>query len=323
MRLSHLHLNRRIPYSHALALQDCLLNRQFKYKSALRVANTQPQPQSKSEPDSALRLKAAPNPVLLTFETLPTYTVGRRHLTHNPLRESQIAFLTGRSDTVVQHQHNGEQSEGDDSRKTEAPAATFFPSPRGGLLTYHAPGQLTGFLILDLRVHGLTPRCYVRFLDGVVAKTCAEWGVANTLTTEDPGVWISECDGTGGVRATSRKVCAIGVHVSRGVTSHGIGLNVLDQPFEDQNKDHSGEAEEVGVKAATEKGYLSWGFGRIVACGLEGKSVTWLQRETNCTSLVKELSVARVATTLAQKTADGLGLAEDVEKIAEAEVLEG
>lgn len=144
-------------------------------------------------------------------------------------------------------------------------------------------------------------------------KTCAAWGVPNTMVTDDPGVWIAEKDGSGGscAQATTRKVCAIGVHVSRGVTSHGIGLNVRDQGFNG--------AETV---TATEEGYLSWGFGRIVACGLEGKSVTWLQREVDShSSFAAELSVGGVAGTLARETAAGLGLSRDVEVIDEAEVV--
>lgn len=84
-----------------------------------------------------------------------------------------------------------------------------------------------------------------------------------------------------------------------------------DQRFNDAETD-----------TATEERYLSWGFGRIVACGLEGKSVTWLQREVDCdSSFAAELSVGGVAGTLARETAAGLGLSRDVEVVDEAEVL--
>jgi lipoate-protein ligase B len=82
-------------------------------------------------------------------------------------------------------------------------------------------------------------------------------------TTEDPGVWIRDS-------YPPRKICAVGVQIRRGITGHGIGLNVVDEeaPAEYMHED--------GTRA---EGYLSWGFGRIVACGLEGKGVTWLGRE--------------------------------------------
>lgn len=117
-----------------------------------------------------------------------------------------------------------------------------------------------------------------------------------TGRTEDPGVWIgqtqtqtrSEVGGDGldvqekgeseQFQATTRKVCAIGVQVSRGVATHGIGLNVSDK-----------------------LGYLSWGFERIVACGLEGKTVTWLGREG-----AGDLSVDEVAGVFAREVASGL-----------------
>jgi len=190
-----------------------------------------------------------PDPTLLTFSTAPTYTVGRRHLQNNPISAGQQSFLTAGG------------------------AATFHASPRGGLLTYHAPGQLTGYLVADLRRLGITPRCWVRLLENSVIRTCAAFGVENTARTDDPGVWI---------QGTERKICAIGVQVSRGVTSHGVGLNVFDHVIPEKRRDkYDFTAEQEASKSfdAESRGYLSWGFSRIVACGLEGKSVTWLARE--------------------------------------------
>ena len=282
MRLQHVHLQRPISYAYSLRLQELLLERQFAYKTALRN-------------DKSLTVPTPP-PTLLTFQTQPTYTVGRRHLRDNPLSDAQIRFLTGASNDLSENQKNAED-------ESQLPA-TFFPSPRGGLLTYHAPGQLTAYLILDLRVHGLTPRCYIRLLENTVMKTCAAHGVPNVMTTEDPGVWISEdaggeavtepdasqssCernDGTSTVasqKATSRKICAVGVHVSRGITSHGIGLNCFDSPIDGPawlKALYTLPQQDQLNRAIPAKGYLSWGFGRIVACGLEGKSVTWLAKE--------------------------------------------
>jgi len=260
MRLAHLHLPHRISYTHSLRLQSSLLGQHFAYKDALRAAATQPTSATHSPPD----------PTVLTFSTDPTYTVGRRHLQSNPISASQQSFLT------------------------DGHAAEFYASPRGGLLTYHGPGQLTAYPIIDLRRHGITPRCYIRLLEKTVMRTCARFGVLNTTTTSDPGVWISDAS-TG--RPTDRKICAIGVQVSRGITTHGIGLNVLDEEiapgdvetyhFTDSKSDphrgmnHDGSLHSVSGSGSgsSQKGYLTWGFGRIVACGLEGKEVTWLSRE--------------------------------------------
>lgn len=225
-----------------------------------------------------------PDPTLLTFSTFPTYTVGRRHLVANPISDEQQAFLTA------------------DGR------ATFHASPRGGLLTYHAPGQLTGYIVADLRRHGITARCWVKMLEESVMRTCAAWGVATTRT-DDPGVWIKDDDQrqdhtssaqqdrpaltTTESRTSDRKICAIGVQISRGITSHGIGLNVFDAPILPVTSSPPGQQQGQQRYEFTPtqtmsrsyspltKGYLSWGFSRIVACGLEGKSVTWLTREVD------------------------------------------
>ena len=221
-----------------------------------------------------------PDPVLLTFSTPPTYTVGRRHLLANPISPDQQSFLSA----------NG--------------LATFHASPRGGLLTYHAPGQVTGYVITDLRRHGITARCWVRLLEDSIIRTCGAWGV-RTGRTNDPGVWVLNAEKESvqvetqtvdhnsipaqEPNPTDRKICAIGVQVSRGITSHGIGLNVYDAPLDPLSSSHSqpetgnfnfspAQLSSPSYDAASQ-GYLSWGFSRIVACGLEGKSVSWLTRE--------------------------------------------
>lgn len=222
-----------------------------------------------------------PDPVLITFSTPPTYTVGRRHMQTNPISQSQQAFLSADG------------------------LATFHASPRGGLLTYHSPGQLTGYVLADLRRHGITPRCWVKLLEESVMRTCGVWGV-KTARTDDPGVWVIDPPADEGNTSqesselgstdttTDRKICAIGVQVSRGITSHGVGLNIRDvapHPFlsslpkEPESKNGTfgftftpAQLSSPSYDPGTH-GPLSWGFSRIVACGLQGKSVTWLARE--------------------------------------------
>lgn len=299
MRLAHLHLPKHIPYAHSLRLQDIILEEHLKYNSfSLR-----------SQRDHSQITGIAPiqpPPTLLTFQTDPVYTVGRRHLKANPLTKAQVEFLTtNKTSPDTNNQQGG------------TPLATFYASPRGGLLTYHAPGQLTAYLIINLRSHAITPRCFIRLLENTVIRTCGRHGVPNTLITEDPGVWIGEAISeqklTGiiqtaqehqALKATTRKVCAIGVHVTRGITSHGIGLNVVDSPILNPEAPHLYELPRVQEheKSALAPGYLSWGFSRIIACGLEGKSVTWLANEGADTAI----EPGQVANTLAEEVCKSL-----------------
>ena len=95
----------------------------------------------------------------------------------------------------------------------------IFECDRGGDVTYHGPGQLVGYPIFDLR--GFTPRIgavdFVRKLEEVLIRTCADFGVATHRVRGMTGVWTLR---------NEAKIAAIGVHISRGVTSHGFALNV-------------------------------------------------------------------------------------------------
>ncbi len=91
----------------------------------------------------------------------------------------------------------------------------YYPTDRGGDVTYHGPGQLVGYPILDLRDWKRDVVGYVRALEQVIIDTLAEFGIAGGRVPKLTGVWVDEC-----------KVAAIGVHISRWVTSHGFALNV-------------------------------------------------------------------------------------------------
>ncbi len=125
---------------------------------------------------------------------------------------------------------------------------------RGGRVTYHGPGQLVAYPIVDLAPYGDDVHEYVRRLERVMIAALAEHGVAARTIEGLTGVWTEgEPPGvSGGRRREARKIGSIGVHVSRGVTTHGLAVNVNNdlQPFE-------------------------W----IVPCGIEGCQVTSLSRE--------------------------------------------
>ena len=91
----------------------------------------------------------------------------------------------------------------------------FHPTDRGGDVTYHGPGQLVGYPILDLREWKRDVGAYVRALEETLIATLGDYGIAAGRIAGLTGVWVGE-----------RKIAAIGVHLSRWVTSHGFALNV-------------------------------------------------------------------------------------------------
>lgn len=98
--------------------------------------------------------------------------------------------------------------------------AEFFHIDRGGDITYHGPGQIVGYPILDLAQLGIGLKDYIDAIEGAVIETMAEWGITCQRVAGASGVWIVE------PRRPMRKICAIGVKSSRWVTMHGFALNV-------------------------------------------------------------------------------------------------
>ena len=97
----------------------------------------------------------------------------------------------------------------------ERAGISFFPTDRGGDVTYHGPGQLVAYPILDLREWKRDVGAYVRAVEQTIIDTLADYGIEAGRIPKLTGVWV---DG--------RKIAAIGVHISRWVTSHGLALNV-------------------------------------------------------------------------------------------------
>jgi len=97
----------------------------------------------------------------------------------------------------------------------ERAGIAFYPTNRGGDVTYHGPGQLVGYPILDLRDWKRDVGAYVRGIEQAIIDTVAEYGIEAGRIPKLTGVWVGE-----------RKIAAIGVHISRWVTSHGFALNV-------------------------------------------------------------------------------------------------
>ncbi len=98
--------------------------------------------------------------------------------------------------------------------------AEFFHIDRGGDVTYHGPGQIVGYPILDLEQVGISLRDYIDSIEECIIGVCHEWGIEAGRIAGASGVWI-EPD-----TARARKICAIGVRASRYVTMHGFAMNV-------------------------------------------------------------------------------------------------
>jgi lipoyl(octanoyl) transferase len=128
-----------------------------------------------------------------------------------------------------------------------AEEASFYKTNRGGDITYHGPGQLVGYPILDLENFFTDIHQYMRYLEEAIINTCADFGINAGRIPGLTGVWL---DFDGGPRP--RKICAMGVKTSRWITMHGFALN-----------------------ANTNLAY----FGHIVPCGIDDKAVTSLQIE--------------------------------------------
>jgi lipoyl(octanoyl) transferase len=201
--------------------------------------------------------------VLLLLEHTPVITLGRNARRNNVLASDELLKQRG---------------------------VELFECDRGGDVTYHGPGQLVGYPIFDLRSFlgpdGLKKTLgavdYVRRLEEALVRTCADYGIPTERVAGMTGVWTQiatsfaavipsedaprrERPGVGREQGASEsrdpypspetqaKIAAIGVHISRGVTSHGFALNVTNQPLE----------------------Y----FQLIVPCGIATKPVTSLERE--------------------------------------------
>ncbi|VIO98248.1 Uncharacterized protein BM_BM10007 [Brugia malayi] len=162
---------------------------------------------------------------LLLLEHTPVYTVGIRHFQYNKDEENRLKKL----------------------------GADFFRTKRGGLITFHGPGQLVVYPIVDLHsLHVKGPdqnstvvgvRRYVYLVEEAIIKTVRDFGLRGADRSPNTGVWLAN---------GMRKIAAIGINVRDGIVSHGLALNC--------NTD------------------LNW-FHQIVPCGLVGKEVTSLTQE--------------------------------------------
>ncbi|MDL2145311.1 MULTISPECIES: lipoyl(octanoyl) transferase LipB [Flavobacterium] len=146
-------------------------------------------------------------------------------------------------------------------KQLEAKGATFYKINRGGDITYHGPGQIVGYPILDLENFFTDIHKYLRFLEESIILTLEEYGLKSGRSDGETGVWLDV--GT----PFARKICALGVRASRWVTMHGFALNVN-----------------------VDLGY----FDNIIPCGIRGKGVTSLQVELGVEKVDEEEVKAKI-----------------------------
>ena len=142
--------------------------------------------------------------------------------------------------------------------------ATFYKINRGGDITYHGPGQLVGYPIIDLENYKIGVREYIEKMENAIIETIAEYGLTGDGKKDATGIWLDA-----GHKVRARKICAIGVRVSRFVTMHGFALNVN-----------------------TDMRYFNY----INPCGFASFGVTSIQQE-----LGKEISMDEVKNLLMEK----------------------
>ncbi|KAK2780961.1 hypothetical protein FQN52_001958 [Onygenales sp. PD_12] len=230
MRLAHLHIPHLIPFNHASHLQQILVSRLLAHKKLCDSLSTST---STTNPE----LPAPPDPTILTFTPHPVYTTGRRDLPSSPPPQTPQTSPTNATPLPT-------PLEPIRSLLTSSPPrATYAPTLRGGQTTYHGPGQLVAYTILDLRRLRLGPRAHIRLLERSVLDVLDAYGVVGgVLSGADPGVWVEqrqqqatkgggEGDGEGGDKLLPRKIAAVGVHLRRFVSSYGVGLNVTEEPM--------------------------------------------------------------------------------------------
>lgn len=177
--------------------------------------------------------------VLLLLEHPPVYTKGRR---------AEAAELPM----------------GEEWYRTQGIEVT--ETDRGGRVTYHGPGQLVAYPIVRLKPYGDDVHGYVRRMEGVMIAALGDWGVEAQVIEGLTGVWT---EGEPPPAGAARKIGSIGIHVNRGITTHGLAINVSNdlQPFE-------------------------W----IIPCGIEAVRMTSLARE-----LGAEQDLEAFASTVAQR----------------------
>jgi lipoyl(octanoyl) transferase len=182
------------------------------------------------------------------FAEIVSIKIGNRNLSPENVIQTPNYFLFCEHPHVYTLGKSGDtQNLLINEKQLEEKNATFYKINRGGDITYHGPGQIVGYPILDLDNFFTDIHKYLRFLEEMVILTLAEYGIEAGRSNGETGVWLDA-----GILHKARKICALGVRASRWVTMHGFAFNIN-----------------------TDLNY----FGNIIPCGITDKAVTSLEKE--------------------------------------------
>jgi lipoyl(octanoyl) transferase len=207
-----------------------LLQENVRIKTELRRLTDHPGGRFTDHPETVEARGLATSNYLLFVEHPPVYTLGKSGHMENVL---------------IDEVHMKEKG------------IDFFQTNRGGDITFHGPGQIVGYPILDLERFYTDIGKYLRNLEEVIILVLKTYGIQGDRSQGETGVWIES-----GVKGRERKICAIGVRCSRWITMHGFAFNVN-----------------------TDLDY----FGNIIPCGIQDKQVTSLEKELGRTLPMEEV----------------------------------
>ena len=156
----------------------------------------------------------------------------RKQVLINSYKESLI---------LVEHDHVYTLGKNANSSNILNEVCEVIKTERGGDVTYHGPGQLVAYPIIDLKKRQIGVKTYVQQIEQLISKTLEEYGLSTHVPRQETGVWVND-----------RKIASIGIHISKGVTMHGLAINVNTN--------------------------LSY-FDNIISCGIDGVKMTSLHKE--------------------------------------------
>ncbi len=157
------------------------------------------------------------------------------------LRQKVLHDFSNEFLILVEHDHVYTLGKSANSNNILNKVCEIIKTERGGDVTYHGPGQLVAYPIINLKKRKIGVKSYVKKIEELIIQTLGDFGLKTNIPFKETGVWIED-----------RKIASIGIHVSRGVTMHGLAINV--------NTD------------------LSY-FDNIISCGIEGVKMTSLDKE--------------------------------------------
>lgn len=157
------------------------------------------------------------------------------------LRKQVLINSNKESLILVEHDHVYTLGKNANSSNILNEVCQVIKTERGGDVTYHGPGQLVAYPIIDLKKRQIGVKTYVQQIEQLISKTLEEYGLSTHVPKQETGVWVND-----------RKIASIGIHISKGVTIHGLAINVNTN--------------------------LSY-FDNIISCGIDGVKMTSLYKE--------------------------------------------